>query len=145
MILLKDKVVIHADVFSQEVWEDTILLDLKSENYYGLGGVGTRVWLILKKKDNLQAVFDVLVDEYDVEEKQLKEDLQKLVTQLVAARIVILKPWLTPVNPKKTIFKALYAETYWAVEIIITSGVEGPSGLLDSAPLNCIFFATVWS
>lgn len=92
MISLKEKIVIHADVLSQEVCGETVLLDLKSENYYGLGGVGTRVWQILKKKDNLQAVFDVLFDEYDVEEKQLKEDLQELVTQLVAAGIVILKP-----------------------------------------------------
>ena len=90
MISLHQKVRISSEVLAQEVDEETVLLDMKSESYFGLDEVGTRIWQLLKETGNLQTVFDTMLEEYDVDEKQLKKDLLDHVTQLVEAGLISL-------------------------------------------------------
>ena len=87
---LKQTITLSPDVISQEVSGETVLLDLNSENYFGLDEVGTRIWQLLKETGNLQTVFDTMLEEYDVDEKQLKKDLLDHVTQLVEAGLISL-------------------------------------------------------
>ncbi len=90
MISLQQKVTISPEVLSQEVDEETVLLDLESESYFGLDEVGTRIWQLLNETSNLQTVFDTLLEEYDVDEKQLKKDLQDHIAHLVEAGLISL-------------------------------------------------------
>ena len=90
MISLQQKVTISPEVLSQEVDGETVLLDLQSESYLGLDEVGTRIWQLLNDGSNLQAVFDTLIGEYDVEEQQLRKDLQDHIAQLVEAGLISL-------------------------------------------------------
>ena len=90
MISLQQKVRISSEVLAQEVDEETVLLDMKSESYFGLDEVGTRIWQLLKETGDLQTVFDTMLEEYDVDEKQLKKDLLDHVTQLVEAGLISL-------------------------------------------------------
>lgn len=92
MISLQQKVTISPEVLSQEVDEETVLLDLKSESYFGLDEVGTRIWQLLNDGSNLQAVLNTLLAEYDVDEKQLEKDLQDHIEQLVEAGLISLAP-----------------------------------------------------
>jgi len=39
------------DVLSQEVDGETVLLNLNSENYFGLDEIGTRIWQLLQEPD----------------------------------------------------------------------------------------------
>lgn len=90
MISLQQKVTISSEVLSQEVDGETVLLDLESESYFGLDEVGTRIWQLLNEGSNLQTVFDILLGEYDVDEKQLEKDIQDHVARLVEAGLVSL-------------------------------------------------------
>ena len=90
MISLQQKVRISSEVLAQEVDEETVLLDMKSESYFGLDEVGTRIWQLLKETGNLQTVFDTMLEEYEVDEKQLKKDLLDHVMQLVEAGLISL-------------------------------------------------------
>ena len=72
--------------------EETVLLDLKSESYFGLDDVGTRIWQLLKDGKNLQSVFNTLLAEYEVGEEELKKDLQEHITQLTDAGLISLNP-----------------------------------------------------
>jgi hypothetical protein len=90
MISLQQKVTISSEVLSQEVDGETVLLDLESESYFGLDEVGTRIWQLLNEGSNLQTVFDILLGEYDVDEKQLEKDIQDHVARLVKAGLVSL-------------------------------------------------------
>ena len=92
MISLQQKVSISSDVLSQEVDGETVLLDLKSENYFGLDEVGTRIWQLLNEGSDLQNVLNTLLAEYDVDEQQLKKDLQGHIAQLVDAGLISLDP-----------------------------------------------------
>ena len=90
MISLQQKVTLSKEVLSQEVDEETVLLDLKSESYFGLDEVGTRIWQLLNNGCNLQGVFETLLAEYEVDEKQLDKDLQSHIAQLVEAGLISL-------------------------------------------------------
>ena len=90
MISLQQKVTISSKVMSQEVDGETVLLDLESESYFGLDEVGTRIWQLLNEGSNLQTVFDILLGEYDVDEKQLEKDIQDHVARLVEAGLISL-------------------------------------------------------
>ena len=99
MISLQQKVTISPEVLSQEVDEESVLLDLKSESYFGLDEVGTRIWQLLKNGSDLQNVFEILLAEYEVGEDKLKKDLQEHITQLVDAGLISLTE-LNPDEPK---------------------------------------------
>ncbi len=90
MISLQQKVTLSKEVLSQEVDGETVLLDLKGESYFGLDEVATRIWQLFKNGSDLQSVFDTLLTEYEVEEEELKKDLQEHLTQLVEAGLISL-------------------------------------------------------
>jgi len=73
---------------SQEVSGETVLLDLNSENYFGLDEVGTRIWQLLQDYGDLQKVYDTVIKEYDVDEEQLTKDLDELMAKLVEVGLI---------------------------------------------------------
>jgi len=79
---------VSQEVLSQEVSGETVLLDMQSESYFGLDEVGTRIWQLLQEKHSLQEVFDVMLEEYEVEEKQLEKDLNELLNKLIDEELV---------------------------------------------------------
>jgi hypothetical protein len=81
---LSQHVSVPDDVLMRELDGESVILDLATENYYGLDDVGTRMWQALSNSDTIQEAYDTLLLEYDVEPKQLQQDMQELVTQLVA-------------------------------------------------------------
>ena len=86
--MVNRRVEISTDVLSQEVDGETVLLDLNSEAYFGLDQVGTRIWQLLQEVGELPAVYDIMLDEYDVDGEKLKEDLDALITDLDEAGLI---------------------------------------------------------
>jgi hypothetical protein len=72
------------DVLRSNLSGESVLLNLKSETYFGLDEVGTRMWEALTEAPSIQGAFDLLKDEYDVEPDQLRRDLGDLVEKLLA-------------------------------------------------------------
>ena len=74
----------------QRTGTESILLDLRSEQYFGLNEVGTRIFELLALDPELQAAFAVLLAEFDVAPEQLQQDLLELVSKLAHAGLVTL-------------------------------------------------------
>ena len=68
--------------------DEAILLDLRSEHYFGLDPVGTRLWQLLSVDPELGAAHGALLAEYDVTAERLEQDLLALVAQLADAGLV---------------------------------------------------------
>jgi hypothetical protein len=85
---LNQTVVLSPEVISQQVSGETVLLDLDSENYFGLDEVGTRIWQLLQETGQLQVVYDTLLAEYAVAPEQLLQDLEKLLSEIQAAGLI---------------------------------------------------------
>jgi len=82
------KISISEDALSQEVNGETVILDLKSESYFGLDQVGTRIWQLLQQHNDTQPVLETMLNEYDVEPAQLKSDIDELLEKLCEAGLV---------------------------------------------------------
>ena len=79
---LTQKVTFADTVFAQEVDGEMVLLDMNSENYFGLDAVGTDIWQAMQEEENLEKVLEILLEQYDVEEEVLKNDLLAFVQKL---------------------------------------------------------------
>lgn len=88
---LNQTITLSPDVISQEVSGETVLLDLESENYFGLDAVGTRIWQLIKENDDLQAIYDTLLEEYEVEEQRLQTDLETILGEITQLGLVTLE------------------------------------------------------
>ena len=88
---LNQVITLSPDVISQEVSGETVLLDLNSENYFGLDEVGTRIWQLIESSGKLQDIYDTLLAEYEVEADQLLEDMEVLLTDIEKAGLVSLQ------------------------------------------------------
>ena len=75
-------------VFAQEVDGETVLLDMDSENYFGLDEVGTVIWQAMQENENLKDVLVVLLEQYDVKEDILEKDLLAFTTSLEKSGLV---------------------------------------------------------
>jgi hypothetical protein len=70
------------DVISQEVSGETVLLDLKSENYFGLDAVGTRIWQLVRDNGDVQVILETILDEFDADEARIRRDLEALLSEI---------------------------------------------------------------
>ena len=77
-----------SEVLFQEVGGEAVLLDLASEQYFGLNPVGTRIWDLLDGQSPLGAIQDVLCAEYDVDPTLIGKDLLALADALTRAGLV---------------------------------------------------------
>jgi hypothetical protein len=71
------------DVLLSELDGESVILNLKTETYFGLDEVGTRMWSAVTTADSIQAAYDALVAEYDVEPEQLRTDLSAILDKLL--------------------------------------------------------------
>jgi hypothetical protein len=77
-----------SDVLFQEVGGETVLLDLASEQYFGLDKVGTRIWQLLNEGLGPEEMVDTLLDEYEVERERLEADVRELLGSLLEAGLI---------------------------------------------------------
>jgi len=87
-----DRIRVPRDVLISRLQEESVLLNLDSERYYGLDDVGTRMLSVLTSSDSVQSAWLQLVDEYDVDREVLREDLVTLVERLLEQGLVEVSP-----------------------------------------------------
>ena len=79
---------VSKDVLFQEVSGETVLLDLASEQYFGLDEVGTRIWVLLNEGQDLDGMVGTLLEEYEVGRDQLEADVRALLASLLEAGLI---------------------------------------------------------
>lgn len=88
-ISFSDRVRVPDDVLISNLQEESVILNLDSERYYGLDDVGSRFLSVLNAADSIEAAYEVLRGEYDVDAHSLRQDLLELVEALVGQGILI--------------------------------------------------------
>lgn len=76
------------NVLFREIENESVLLNIETEQYFGLDEIGTQMWNTLAHSRSIQAAYDSLFELYDADAQQLKHDLIELLTQLVNNRLV---------------------------------------------------------
>ena len=75
-------------VLVQELQGESVLLNVNTENYYGLDEVGTRMWTVLSEASSVADAIDTLLDEYEVERATLESDVSDLLTELLEKKLI---------------------------------------------------------
>ena len=82
------QLLVPSDTLVSELGGESVILNLKSERYFGLDEVGTRMWTALTTSKSIQSAYEKLLAEYDVDSEQLRKDLNDLVEKLVDHELV---------------------------------------------------------
>jgi hypothetical protein len=82
-IAFDQRLIIPSDVLISNVSGESVILNLNSERYFGLDEVGTRMLSVLTTSNSIQTAYEMLLQEYDVEDGLLRQDLIDLIDRLV--------------------------------------------------------------
>jgi hypothetical protein len=82
------KVKFNEEVLFQNLEDGAVLLNINTEQYFGLDEVGTSIWNSLNETDSVEETYQKLLDEYEVEPEQLNKDLYDLINKLVEHQLL---------------------------------------------------------
>ena len=88
MLTLDTTVKIPESVLSTLLEQDAVLLDIRSNQYFALDEVGRRLWGLLSEGKHLRDIYQTLLDEYEVDAKQLEQDILELLNNLMENGLV---------------------------------------------------------
>jgi hypothetical protein len=76
------------DVLISQIQGESVLLDVRSEKYFGLDDVGTRMWELLTAGGTVRQAYEALLAEYAVQPDQLQNDLEQLIEKLRSVGLI---------------------------------------------------------
>jgi Coenzyme PQQ synthesis protein D (PqqD) len=88
-ISFSERVTVPDDVLISNLQDESVILNLDSERYYGLDNVGTRFLSVLTTSDTIESAYEQLRDEYDVDPQILRDDLLALIENLIDQGLLI--------------------------------------------------------
>ena len=87
-ISFSDRVTVPDDILISNLEDESVILNLNSERYFGLDNVGTHMLSVLNKSDSIEAAYQSLAAEYNVDRQVLRDDLIVLVENLLAQGLI---------------------------------------------------------
>lgn len=75
-------VVIAKDKRYSNLSKEVVILDLKSEEYYGLNHVGATIWHSLQEPRAVCEIREIILNKYDIEPQQCDRDLKAFLEEL---------------------------------------------------------------
>ena len=88
-ISFSDRVAVPDDVLISNLQEESVILNLDSERYYGLDDVGTRFLSVLTSSESIETAYERLREEYNVDPQVLRADLLALIENLIDQGLLI--------------------------------------------------------
>jgi len=85
---LPKTVKVSDNVLFQQINNECVLLNMESEQYFGLDEVGARIWEILSENGDTENALATLQSEYDTDEQTLRQDLSKLLSELESEKLI---------------------------------------------------------
>lgn len=79
-------------VLSNNLGDETVLLNLQTGIYYGLDPVGSRIWALIQKHGKLGTLHALLLDQYEATSEQIWMDLVALLAQMRQKGLVEYQP-----------------------------------------------------
>lgn len=77
------------DVLLQDLEGEAVLLNLVSGQYYGLDETSYHMYKTLISSSSVQAAYEALIQEYEVDPSQLRSDLDKFLAHLLENGLVV--------------------------------------------------------
>lgn len=88
MLTLDSRFQIPPHVTSSFVEADAVLLNTRTNQYFALEAVASRLWALLKEGKGLREIHQIMRGEYAVQAAELEQDMLELVRQLMESGLV---------------------------------------------------------
>jgi hypothetical protein len=92
MVSFADRAEVLPHVLVRFLDKESVLLNLETERYFGLDETGTRMWKVLTSAPNIDAAYQELQNEFDVESELLRLHLTELLGLLVKNGLLQIQP-----------------------------------------------------
>lgn len=76
------------DPISAEVDGELVMMSIEKGNYYGLAGIGSRIWQLIASPIKVSALCDKLVEEYDAEKSVCEADALEFLGELAEQGLI---------------------------------------------------------
>ena len=86
---LETKLSIPPQVMSRLVGDETVLLDLSSGTYFGLAGVGKRIWESVSEGQSLSQTVEILTTEFEIDKAQAEMDVLEFANNLIGRGLLV--------------------------------------------------------
>ncbi len=83
MLSFGDRATVPPHVLVRFLEQESVLLNLETEQYFGLDKTGTRMWQLVTAAPSIDAAYRELLAEFDAEPELLRSDLTELLGRLV--------------------------------------------------------------
>jgi hypothetical protein len=80
---------IPPQVMSRLVDDETVLLDLESGMYFGLDGVGKKIWDSVSEGRSIGEIISIIISEYEVDEDRAEADVIAFTSDLVERGLLL--------------------------------------------------------
>lgn len=87
-ISFSDRVEVPTHVMARLLDKEVVFLNLETEQYYGLNETGTRMWQLVTSASRIEDAYAQLINEFDTEAEQLRQDLSELLGRLVEKGLI---------------------------------------------------------
>lgn len=83
-----DRFAPREDLVLEEIEDEVVILDLKSNSYFGLNPVARLVWQQLEAERSVGDIVDEIASHFEVERQQVSEDVLDFLGQALSAGLV---------------------------------------------------------
>jgi hypothetical protein len=92
MVSFTDRAATPSHVLVRYLDKESVLLNLETEQYFGLDETGTRMWQLLTASPCIDSAYQELLAEFDVEPELLRANLTDLLSKLVESGLLQVLP-----------------------------------------------------
>jgi Coenzyme PQQ synthesis protein D (PqqD) len=92
MVSFADRAQVLPHVLVRFLDKESVLLNLETERYFGLDETGTRMWQVVTAAPSIDAAYQELQNEFDVESELLRLHFTELLGRLVDNGLLQIQP-----------------------------------------------------
>jgi len=92
MVSFADRAEVLPHVLVRFLDKESVLLNLETERYFGLDETGTRMWRVVTTAPNIDAAYQELQNEFDVDSELLRLHFTELLGRLVDNGLLQIQP-----------------------------------------------------
>ncbi len=88
MITEKTKIIKNSDIEVTDFENEKVMMNLEIGRYFTLNEVGSRIWELIDKNNEVEGIINGLLEEYDVSREMCREQVFKYIEDLIQYGIV---------------------------------------------------------
>jgi len=72
----------NPNLIGASIDDELVMLNIERDQYYGLRGVGSRLWELIEKPRSFSELVDQILEEYEVERETCEKDMAEFLGQM---------------------------------------------------------------